>query len=108
VAQTGALVRALQEALKESNANLRQDMSEIKTHTRADYHRTIYMFGAGFVLICCLFGWGYTRVDDHLSAAASRLDDKIATLSTTATRIDTKMEDLLARMPPVQTPIPHK
>ncbi len=41
-------------------------------------------------------------------SAYFRLEDKIAALSTASTRIETKLDDLLARIPPVQPPAPRR
>ena len=46
---------------------------------------------------------GYFILDGKLD----KLGEKLDKLSTTVTRADTKLEDLLARIPPAQTPPPR-
>jgi hypothetical protein len=62
----------------------------------------LYVFGAGFVALVAVFGWGYSRLDDRFT----RADERRESMEKTLTRIETKLEDLLQRIPPVQTPVP--
>jgi hypothetical protein len=107
-AQTGALVRAIQDALKDSIAELKREISETRTHSREDFHRLLYIFGAGFVAIAVLFAWGYSRLEDRFIAVSTKIDDKVDTLSNTVIKVDTKLGDLLERIPPAQTQVPRK
>lgn len=111
----GMLSRELKDAMRETRQELRSDMkdlradiSTLKTHADNHFYRTLYIFGAGFVAVVLLFAWGYTRADDRQIASSSKTDDRIAAQGTALTRIDQKLEDLLARIPPVQAPAPHK
>jgi len=48
--------------------------------------------------------FGYFRLDDRIS----KTEDKINALTVTLTRVETKLGDLLERIPPVQAPAPAK
>jgi len=41
-------------------------------------------------------------------AAYFKIDDKISDISKASTRIETKLDDLVQRIPPVQAPAPLK
>jgi hypothetical protein len=107
-AQRRQLVTALENALRDSMADLRKDMGEIKTRSHADYHRLLYIFGAGVAAIIAVFGWGYTRLDDRLIAVSDGVSDRVAVVGTDLARTDQKLDDLIARGPPTaQTPTVH-
>ena len=65
------------------------------------------MIGAAVVVLGVL-GAAYFKLDGKLDVLFSRLDDKIADSIKTSTRIETKLDDLIARVPPVQTPLKTK
>jgi hypothetical protein len=108
-AQTGALVRALQETMKDALNDLRNDIREVRTDLkdirneinkiepaaaksiREEFHKLLLIFGGGFIAVIAVFGWGYTRLDDHM------LENTKA-----STKDETKLDDLIARIPPVQ------
>lgn len=87
---TRQLVRALEENLKE----LKEDVKVIKGHSHTDFRWIITVFGAGFLILAGMTVTGYFR-----------LDDKIGTLVNETIRVDTKLEDLLQRIPIIQTPV---
>ena len=107
-AQTGTLVRAVQDALRESTADFRRDISEIRGHSRGDFYRLLYIFGAGFVALAIVFGWGYSRLEDRFTAVSTKIEDKVDSLEKALIKVDTKLDDLLARIPPAVTPAPQK
>lgn len=82
---------------------VKDDIREIKKDQKVDFRIVLGIFGAGFVILGTMLIVGYFRLDDRIT----KLDDKISSLSTTLVRIDTKLEDLLARIPPTQT-APHR
>jgi hypothetical protein len=88
-----AQTRQIVEAVKASVADLTQDVKGIRDYRYTDLLLHIGAFAAGIIIVVTLILNVY-----------SRLDDKIQALSTTSTRVDTKLEDLLQRIPPVQTP----
>lgn len=87
-----AHARIIVEAVKESVAELKADVREIKTHRFTDLLWHITAFAAGFVILASM-----------MIAAYFKIEDKIHTLSTSNTRIETKLEDLLQRIPPIPT-----
>jgi hypothetical protein len=81
-----------------------EDIREIKRDQKNDFRIVISMFGAGIVVVVGMLIVGYFRIDDRIT----KLEDRVNTMDTTLTRIDTKLEDLLARIPPAQSPVPHR
>jgi hypothetical protein len=81
--------RILIDAVKENIADLKMDVKDIKSHRFSDllWHIT------GLVGVAVVLG-------SMLIAAYFRLDDKISSLSTQSTRIETKLDDIIARIPP--------
>jgi hypothetical protein len=91
--QTRLLISAIEGALKD----LKDDVKDIKSHRHSDFVFHISLLGAGFILLAGMLIAGYFKLDDRIS----KIEDA-------STRIDTKLEDLLARIPPVQAPIPRR
>ena|SRR6516225_11354388 len=92
-----ASTRIIVEAVKETVAELKSDVRDIKSHRFSDLIWHISVLAAGFVLLAGM-----------MIAAYFKLEEKIEALSTSNTRIETKLEDLLQRIPPVPTPPPTK
>jgi len=92
-----AHARIIVEAVKESVAELKSDVRDIRTHRFTDLLWHIAAFAAGFVIL-----------GGMMIAAYFKLEDKMQALSTSNTRIETKLEDLLQRIPPVPTPPPAR
>lgn len=90
-AQTRLLIKAIEDSLKD----LKDDVKDIKSHRHTDFVFHISIFGAGFLLLAGMLIFGYFR-----------LDDRVSKLSDTSIRVDTKLGDLLERIPPVQAPAP--
>ena len=65
-------------------------------------------FAAGFVLLAGMLIFGYLRIDDKLTSLDSKTSGKVDGLTVTSTRIETKLEDLLQRIPPVQAAPPRR
>jgi hypothetical protein len=89
--------RLIVEAVKDTVADLKADIHDIKGHRVSDLRWHIGIFGAGFLVLAGMLITGYFKLEDRVSA-----------LSTASTRVETKLDDLLARIPPVQTPVPSK
>ena len=83
---------------------VKDDIRDIKRDQRVDFRIVLAMFGAGFVVLGGMLVFGYFRLDDKIG----HLEDKVNVLSTGIARIDTKLEDLLAPIPPTQTPPPAR
>jgi hypothetical protein len=117
-AQTRELVRALREEL----GGIRQELSEIKSHARTDHFRVLGALAAGFIVLLTGFAVGYMRVDDKIDRVSEKVEDKFDKLSDRLggidgklstdqgafVRVQTQLDDLIARIPPVQSPPPHR
>jgi hypothetical protein len=98
--QARLLIKAVENAVEE----LKKDVREIKSHQRTDLVNNAKMFAAGFLILAGMLIYGYFRLDDRLTKMNEILDSRITTLNNIAIRVDTKLEDLLQRIPPVPTP----
>jgi len=77
--------------------HLLNDVNALKSDAKSDLRWLITIFGTGFLVLAGLLIYGYLRLDDRLSKTESL-----------ETKIDTKLEDLLQRIPPVVVPPPKK
>lgn len=84
--QTRLLIKAIEDSLKD----LKDDVREIKSHRHSDFVFHITIFGAGFLILAGMLITGYLK-----------LDERITNLTNVSIRIDTKLEDLLQRIPPI-------
>jgi hypothetical protein len=89
--------RLIVEAVKESVAELKSDVKDIRSHRVSDLVWHVSTLAAGFVLLAGM-----------MIAAYFKIDDKISDISKASTRIETKLDDLVQRIPPVQAPAPLK
>src|SRR5580704_16428243 len=80
--------------LEESLRGVKSDIGEIKNHRHSDFVHMIEMFAAGFVLLAGMLIAAYFIIDGKFD----KLGDRVDRLSTTSTRVDAKLEDLLARI----------
>jgi hypothetical protein len=87
--QTRLLIKAIEDTV----AELKTDVREIKSYRHTDFLYVITMFAAGFLLLAGMLVFGYFRLDERLVSATATL-----------IRVDTKLEDLVRRIPPVPTP----
>lgn len=76
---------------------IRSDIGNIKDHRHTDFKWLVTIFGLGFVALATMFIVGYMRLEDRLDP-----------LSISNTKIETKLDDLLARIPPAITPVPKR
>jgi hypothetical protein len=76
---------------------LEANVKEIRDYRYTDLWRHLAAFAAGIVLVVGMLIAGYFKIED-----------KIQILSTASTRMETKLDDLIARIPPVQTPVPRR
>jgi hypothetical protein len=76
-------------ALKDSLNEIKVDVRDVKDHRLTDFiwHAGALIAFGTFVI--ALYFW---------------IDDKVSALATASARVDTKLEDLLARIPPAPTP----
>ena len=90
--------RLIVEAVKESVADLKADVKEIKGYRYGDLFKYLSAIAAAVVLL-----------GGMLTAVYFRVEDKIHNLSNATTRMEAKLEDLLQRIPPTaSTPAPKR
>jgi len=87
---------------------MNDSLAEMKVNTRSDHRFVLKIFGSGFVLICTFVIGGFLWLSDRFENSSLRVSDKIENLNVRSQRVDTKLEDLLARIPPIQNPVPTK
>lgn len=91
--QTRLLIKAVEDAV----SDLKSDVKDIKSHRHSDFVWLVTVFALGFVALATMIVTSYIR-----------LEDKISALSNTSIRVDTKLEDLLQRIPPVPSQPPRR
>jgi hypothetical protein len=92
-----AQTRLIVEAVKESVADLKSDVKDIKGYRFGDLFKYLSALAAAIVLL-----------GGMMIAVYFKIEDKIHVLSTASTRIETKLDDLIQRIPPIPTPAPRK
>ena len=98
-AQTRLLIQTIEDNLKD----VKGDIKDIKKYRHSDFVYMIAMLAGGFVLLAGMLIATYFIIDSKFE----KLSEKVDRLSISSTRVDVKLEDLLARIPPVQTPVPQ-
>jgi len=96
ISSSAGQLRIIISQLETSIRETRADIRDLKDHRHADFRWHITILGGGFLLLAGMFIAGYLR-----------LEDRIDPLTKSSIRIETKMDDLLARIPPVPTPPPR-
>lgn len=96
--------RFIVDAVKEAIAEIRDDVREIKGHRVSDIRWHLAGFAAGFVLLSTMLILGYFRLEDKIGGVSNTVRD----VSTSITRIETKLDDLIERIPPIPSPPPRK
>jgi hypothetical protein len=89
--------RVVLETVQASIKEIQQDIREIRSFRHTDFTWTVTIFGLGFLLVAGMLIVGYFR-----------LDDRLARLSESSIRTETKLEDLLQRIPAVPAPAQNK
>ena len=89
-------LRIITTQLEASIREIRSDIKDIKEHRHSDFRWLITVFAAGFLALATMFIVGYLRIED-----------RIEPLSLSNAKIDTKLQDLLARIPPLPLPPQH-
>jgi hypothetical protein len=98
VVPTGAgHTQAIVKSLEGSIADIKLDVREIKGNRHSDFVYLVTAFAAGFLLLGGAIGTVYFK-----------LDDKMDKLTASSIRVETKLEDLLQRIPPVVAPAPRR
>jgi hypothetical protein len=98
VLPTGAgHTQAVVKSLEGSITDIKTDIRELKNNRHSDFVYLITVFAGGFIILAGLLGFGYFR-----------LDDRIEKLTATSIRVETKLEDLLLRIPATVAPTPKR
>jgi hypothetical protein len=98
-AQTGQIIRNFEETLKV----LRDDSREIRGRVHTHFLVLIAAFATGFLVLAGMLITGYFRMDDR----TTKLEDRLNTRGISNAKIETKLDDLLQRIPPAVTPVPR-
>ena len=89
--------RLIVEAVKEGLSDVKRDIKDIKDYRQSDFKYIIGMFAAGFVLLAGMIFTVYMKIDD-----------KLTTIIQSTIKTETKLDDLIQRIPPAQTPPPRR
>lgn len=88
-----AQTRQIVDAVKTTVSGLTDDVKAIRDYRYTDLLLHIGAFAGGIIMVVTLVLHVY-----------SKLDDKLLAISTATTRTEQKLDDLISRIPPVQTP----
>lgn len=97
-----AATRVRIKVVEDSVGEIKDDIREIKNHRHTDFVHVMQMLGAGFLVLAGMLISGYFILDAKLEKLSSKVD----ALTATIIRADTKLEDLLARIPPARASPP--
>lgn len=89
--------RIIVDAVKETVSELKADVKEIKNYRHSDFLWHLGLVGSAFFLLSGILATVYFKIEDKMHA-----------LSIASTRVETKLEDLLRRIPPMPTPVPKR
>ena len=78
-------------------ATIKDRIGTVETNARSDHRFVLIIFGAGFLAL------GGMIISSYLM-----LSSQVRSIAISGQRIETRLDDLLARIPPAQTPIPTK
>jgi hypothetical protein len=104
-----AFARHRIKAVEDGIAEIKSDIKNISDKRHSDFVHLIQAFGGGIVLLVTMMIGAYFIIDGKLEKVDGKFDklnERLDQLSITATRADVKLEDLLARIPPIPTPAP--
>ena len=89
--------RILVDAIKESVAELKSEVTKIRDHRVTDLLLQLGALAAGFIVLSGM-----------MIAAYFKIEGRLHEFGTVSTRVETKLDDLMQRIPPVPTPVPKK
>ena len=93
-----ASLKSVRDDLRAAEGYIRSEGSEHKS----DFRWIIGTFAAGFIILAGMFITGYLLVTAKIDQVSSSLASKIDPLTTSQVRTETKLDDLIQRIPPVQ------
>ena len=95
--------RLIVEAVKETVSELKIDVRTMRDHRFTDMMWHIGALAAAVILLGGMMVAAYFKIDDKIQALSKTTQDKFEAASNSSTRVETKLEDLLQRIPPVAT-----
>jgi len=103
VAGTGQ-TRLIIEAVKETVAELKGEVRSIRDNRFTDMMWHVGALAAGVILLGGMMIAAYFKIEDKIEAVSDSANGKFEAMSNASTRVETKLEDLLQRIPPVTPP----
>ncbi len=95
--------RLVVEAVKETVAELKVDVRNIRDHRFTDIMWHIGALATGVILLGGMMIAAYFKLEDKIEALSNASNEKFEAISNASTRVETKLDDLLQRIPPVVT-----
>ncbi|TXN81959.1 hypothetical protein [Methylobacterium sp. WL8] len=89
ISDRSSQARLVLEPITKDIGAIRDDIKEINNNRHDDVVKILIMFGGGFLILAAMVLTIY-----------SKLDDKIATINDRTIKVDTKLEELIKRIPP--------
>jgi len=110
--QSRMVIQGIQDDIKNIRMDIkeiRSDMASVKSNIHENFVRILMLYGAGFVALSVGFIYAYNRLDDKITRDIDNIRNSISIIDGNfrkneilSTKIDTKLEDLLQRIPPVR------
>jgi hypothetical protein len=107
-AQARVMRDTLEQILRDTVSEIKTEVSTIKAQAHTDFRNILYIFGTGFVLLAGLAIAVYLKSDEHISNMVTRLEDHVGTVEKSLVKVETKLDDLLERIPPVPSAVPRR
>jgi hypothetical protein len=103
-AQTRIIAKEVVQAVESSLNDVKTNIAEIKSDIKTikDHRWTDFMWHIAALVAC------FAVIATAIVTSYFRLEDKIATLSTSNTRLETRLDDLIQRIPPIPTSVPRR
>jgi hypothetical protein len=103
-AQTRIIAKEVVQAVENSLNDVKSSIDEIKADIKTikDHRWTDFMWHIAALVAAFLV------VGTMITSTYFRLEDKILTLSTSNARLETRLDDLIQRIPPNPTPAPRR
>ncbi len=83
--------------------DLKVDISTLKGEGPSNFTKLLRWGGGAVIFVLLALTAGYLRLEDKIEASSAKVEDHINSTNLTMTKATTQLEDLLARIPPVQS-----
>ena len=94
--------------LEKDIREIKDNVTSVTSSRHSDFKYVVSILGCGFLLLAGMLVFGYFKLDDKIESKMKQLGDKIEPVLINTTKTDTKLDDLLQRIPPAVVPAPKR